>query len=79
MRDRFISNSEACERLGVSDYRRRQLIDAGILGAPVFGRHTEKQIEQASRRISETAGTAQTVRPISADLKRAIRAHFIKQ
>lgn len=60
MSDKIVKNAVVCERLGISDYQRKQMIARGLLEKPIdFGasypRHTEQQIIRAQRRIEEKA------------------------
>lgn len=60
MSDKFIKNKVVCERLGVSNYQRLQLIEQGLLEQPInFGgaypTHTEQQVIRAQKRIEEKA------------------------
>lgn len=60
MKEKLLRNKEVCERLGVSNYHRLQMIEQGFLEKPVcFGgahpRHTEQQVLRAQKRLAETA------------------------
>lgn len=60
MNEKFVKNATVCERLGVSNYQRLQLIEEGLLERPIeFGgaypRHTEQQIVRAQKRIADKA------------------------
>jgi hypothetical protein len=84
--ERILKNSEVNARLGVTDYQRRQLVEKGILDAPIDAggkhpQHTLSQIERALKRISRQAAStaapkassARPTRPLSREMISRIR------
>lgn len=90
--EQSLKNSEVCERLKISDYKRKQYVARGILDAPidlggVYPQHTLSQVVRAEYRIKAAAEPTflraeahvrKKTKPLSMKLVRRIRGAIFR-